>query len=381
MKHSDKSSTILMFIVFFLTFIVLWNIADVVSRIENQKQGNTPYEHTITFNILYEKPAELIENGYQEEAKQYIEECVKDLFAQIDHVSKCNISIANYFLPILSKQDSVLCEVVLKENIELPYEIQETINPSGSLLIGETLKQYILLQEGTEYLCLDKENYSVNAVLKNYGMNRQDERVVMLYQSFNESDKERFYERFVDYNFNIYTIGITITIAGNREADVMGTYQEFEEYADTLEDASIRVVPARNRVGELNYWYQYYRSIFVGISILFAVLNGVVVSNLWFHRRRREYIIRLTFGYTRKRICLLIWGELGKISILSLLCSTIFWIISLTIKRSVISWYMIMLQCAVMLVGAFLVLFITTIQPLREVMSLDPAAGLRKYRG
>lgn len=53
MKHSDKSSTILMFIVFFLTFIVLWNIADVVSRIENQKQGNTPYEHTITFNILY----------------------------------------------------------------------------------------------------------------------------------------------------------------------------------------------------------------------------------------------------------------------------------------------------------------------------------------
>ena len=38
MKHSEKSSTILMFVVFFLSFIVLWNVADLISKVDNQKQ-------------------------------------------------------------------------------------------------------------------------------------------------------------------------------------------------------------------------------------------------------------------------------------------------------------------------------------------------------
>ena len=34
MKHSEKSSTILMFVVFFLSFIVLWNVADLISKVD-----------------------------------------------------------------------------------------------------------------------------------------------------------------------------------------------------------------------------------------------------------------------------------------------------------------------------------------------------------
>ena len=191
MKHSEKSSTILMFVVFFLTSIVLWNIADLISKVEYQKKRSESYANSLTFHLVFSEIEELRGEGNQEDANRYITEQLKRMLEEIESISDCNVSLSNVFLSVKSKQESVLCEVILKENTPLPYKIQEKMDDLNEILIGESLKKYSFQKNKRTFLGLADEDYSVNAVLKNYGINGQDDRVIILYHHLNEAQKKR----------------------------------------------------------------------------------------------------------------------------------------------------------------------------------------------
>ncbi len=69
MKLRDKSTTILVFLAFTLSFIALWNVSDLITKIENQKQGISTYRNIRNINIFFGKISELVENGEEEAAK------------------------------------------------------------------------------------------------------------------------------------------------------------------------------------------------------------------------------------------------------------------------------------------------------------------------
>lgn len=359
---------------------MLLNVADLVSKVDVQRQGSITYKNTMAINIKFKKLEELRGDGKQKEAKQYITEQLEKMYVIIEKIGDCNISVSNLFFPIKSKRDYVLCEVILNENVFLPYKLKNKFNDSGSVLIGETLKEYVQRENKTNYLYLNDDVYLVNAVLENNEINKQDERVIILYDKLSDIQKKDLCNVLADNYFENFTEGVNFNIGSDSEDSVENAYASFSENFDEFEGVNIDTVPIRSQSGELNYWYKLYHTLFGGISIFFAVLNGIVVSNLWFRRRQKEYVIHLTFGYSKKRIWLLMWKELGKVSIFSLVCSVILRGIFLSIKGSDISWDMIMIQCVVMLLGAFCIMFITTINPLINIMSMDPAEGLSKCR-
>ena len=382
MKYRDKSSGILMFVVFFLTFFVLWNVADLISRVENQKQGNRKYKNSITVNLCFNEFEDLLgSEGRQEEARQYIKTQLENLCHEMQQIRECNVSFTNLYFQVKSKRETVFTEVVLQENLALPYKTEEELNPSGAVFLGESLEEFMFSQDKKKYICLNDENYLVRAELKNYGMSKQDERIVIRFHELSDSQKKSLFDQLAEYYFRYGTIGVVISFGGDSKEAVTAAYTKLEEYLATIEKLDISFVPERIPVGELNYWYKLYHSLFGVISIIFAVLNGIVVSDLWVQRHKKEYMIRLTFGYTKKRIWMLLWNELGKISVFSLLCSTVFWMLCLVIKGSEISGSMLFIQCMVMLFGSIMIVFLTTIPPLRKIMSMDPAEGLRRARG
>lgn len=291
MKHSEKSSTILMFVVFFLTSIVLWNIADLISKVEYQKKRSESYANSLTFHLVFSEIEELRGEGNQEDANRYITEQLKRMLEEIESISDCNVSLSNVFLSVKSKQESVLCEVILKENTPLPYKIQEKMDDLNEILIGESLKKYSFQKNKRTFLGLADEDYSVNAVLKNYGINGQDDRVIILYHHLNEAQKKRLDDQLRDYYFNNFTDGITISLGGKEKSVLSDTYTKFEAYAASLENVEINIVPQREYVGELNYWYELYHSLFGTASLLFALINGIIVSGLWFQHHQREFKI------------------------------------------------------------------------------------------
>lgn len=381
MKHSEKSSTILMFVVFFLSFIVLWNVADLISKVDNQKQRSYTYEESKTVNIVFSELIELRENGKQSEAKEYISAQLKSIWNEIDKIEDCNISLSNIFFQVESQKDNVLCEIILNENIEQPYELQENMDNSvQQLFIGESLIKNCFKENGNLKILLDDTEYSVTGILKNYGINGQDERVVILYNRLDESQKNKLFNQLAYYYYNNYTEGVTFSIGGENKSSVTNTYDKFEEYSNLLEGAEINIVPAREAIGELNYWYELYHTLFGTVAIIFALLNGVIVSKLWFEHHQRELIIRLTYGYSKTKLCMLIFKELGKVAVFSLLFSSIVWGLWSAVKDNHVSLYMIVQQVGIMLIGILLVLTVTILFPLKKIMSLDPVEGLCKCR-
>lgn len=268
---------------------------------------------------------------------------------------------------------------MFKKNEDLPYEVDEIYNEDGQIIIGESLKKY-LSDDGEKSMTLSDKPYSVKGVLKNYGMSRQDERMILLYENLSLEQKNNLIAQMADdyFRFN-YDSGITLCLGSNDVGGLENTYQSLSDVLNEIDDTEVTLVSKKEYIGEQNYWYQLYHSIFGNISVLFAVVNGIVVSNLWYQRRRREFLIRRIFGYGKGRIWLLMWKEMGKTALGSLLCSTFIWTIYVWIKGSKMEWEFIGLQCLVMACATALVILVTTICPYMKTMALEPAEGLNKY--
>ncbi len=385
MKHNEKNSAILMFVVFFLTFLVLWSMADLVSRLENQNRGNRVYESEKRVNILCDKVSGWMEDGKEKKAERYM----ADLLARISNIAaaqdECGVTLTDLFLDIKQKRDTVRGKIVLREMEPSPYEMQERMDPSAPLLIGESLREYLVKQDGKLCLWLDDELCPVGGVLKNYGVSGQDERIFILYENLTDSGKKRLLGWLAAYyasNMN-ERYGVRIDVGSDSKGAVSDTLEKLTDENNIA--FQIYPLDEKETPGVLNEWYEMYHSLFGGLSLLFAVLCGIAVSNLWFSRRQREYMIRLTFGYSRAKIWRMIGSELGKISLCSLAASACLRIVYLVWKRNAVSGgsaasvRMMAVQGAVMLLGAAAVLFLTTLYPLIRLMSLDPAEGLRRY--
>lgn len=379
MRLRDKSTTILVFVAFTLSFIALWNVSDLVTKIENQKKGMGTYKNIRNVNICFGKISELIENGEDKMAKEYSQTMIKYLSDCTDKFFECNVSVTSMYVTIKHKQSNINAEIVFKKNEDLPYEVDEIYNEDGQILIGESLKKY-LSDDGEKSMTLSDKPYSVKGVLKNYGMSRQDERMILLYENLSLEQKNNLIAQMADdyFRFN-YDSGITLCLGSNDVGGLENTYQSLSDVLNEIDDTEVTLVSKKEYIGEQNYWYQLYHSIFGNISVLFAVVNGIVVSNLWYQRRRREFLIRRIFGYGKGRIWLLMWKEMGKTALGSLLCSTFIWTIYVWIKGSKMEWEFIGLQCLVMACATALVILVTTICPYMKTMALEPAEGLNKY--
>lgn len=370
-----------MFIVFFLSFYVLLNIADLVSRVEHQKRGNATYEHILTVNLQFPELINLVEDGQKDEAKEFIQKKWASLERKIGNIHDCNVLISNLYFPIKLKRENVLCEVEFKKNQDFPYQIKEQVDSHGVILIGESLKQYLFRDNNQSCLCLNNVNYPVSAVLENFGINQQDERVIFLYDRLNRVQRNKLRDQLMDYYVQGYTDGITLTFGSENEIAVKNAYTDFENNFAVAENADCHICHAREQAGELNYWYKLYHSIFSGISICFALLSGIVVSSLWFQKHKKEFIIRLSFGYSKGKIWYLMMIKLGRIAGNALLSSIVIWVLWQIIQKNSISWGMLLIQFGVLMTGAFLVLFITTLYPMKKVLDLDPAEALCRYGG
>lgn len=381
MRYRDKSTTIMIFIAFLLSFIVLWNVSDLVTKIENQKQGLDTYNNVKNVNIKFGKVTELIENGEEQEAENYSKNAIEGLLKQIGELTECNISVTSMFVTIKHRESKINAEVIFKQNEDLPYIRDKIYDESGQVLIGESLEKYISDNDTDKNIHLSNESYIVNGILKNYGMSRQDERIIILYDSLSHEQQSRFIEQMVeDYcKYSYGSIGFTLRVGSSNADSMEKSYSLLSDYLDGIDDVELVPVPTREQPGEQNYWYQLYHSIFGSISILFAIINGIVVSNLWYQRRRREFLIRRIFGYNGVGIWFLIWKEMGKIALSSLVCSTLIWIIYSLLKGNTILWNLIGVQCLVMAFGIVLVIFTTTVIPYIKTMAIEPAEGLCRY--
>lgn len=387
MKHSDKNTAILMMTAFFLMFLVLWEAADLAARIEYQKKGGESYVYAQTVQLQFPEITELMENGEREQMEKIVKENLDRIFHAADMENTCNVSLTNLMLFVPSQKDSISAEAVIKENIPLPYHLQE--KGTGPVLVGEsTALNHVSGEENSRSLAVSfdgytGEDYSIGGVLENYGISGQDDRIIMLYDRMTDAQKksmdtnlQKFYNDFLVY---CASDGIQISFGGESEEAVRMACDAFRENLGAAENVNMAVIPVKKPVYIMNFWYERFHKIFGAVSVFFALLNGAVVSGLWFRRHRKEYIIRLAFGYSGANIWKNLLVELGKLSLYPLLAGTVCHILFLLAKGRSLPAFVIVVQGLAMLGGTLAVLFLTVLFQYRKITGLDPAENLGRY--
>ncbi|MCD7708254.1 MAG: hypothetical protein LUI02_00095 [Clostridiales bacterium] len=381
MKIRDKSMTILLIVVFSLTFFVLWNVADLAARIRAQDEGEELYLSGHTLSAYCSVPAQLRADGEQDEAMEYFENFYQGLSEFIGEIGECNISFPSLYFPVRYRPSYAWTEIVAAQNESLPYELQETYDADAPLYVGESLKKYIKNDGERHIINLNKHEFEVAGILKNYGMSGQDERVIILYGALPDGDRAFVDETLVKYFFDNYGTGIKISVDGDDAASVAQAFGSLVSFMSGQEGVTVQTVPAGTQSGEQNNWYRQFNSWFDGIAAVFSVLCILTVSGLWFARRRRELLIRRVFGCRAQDIWIVFIKDIFLAAIISLAISTVLYIVYAAASGRGIEWARLPLQCLVMLAGAVIIVMIATAFPTAKTMSAEPAESLGRYRG
>ncbi len=374
-KHRDKRMIILLFGVFFLSFYVLWNMVDLTIKINNQKKGSQTYKYTQDVVLYFNRIETLREEGMQEEAYEYSKDVMTNIISELQKLSDANLAFSSMFLPIQYKDDYAYAEIIIKKNEELPYDDAKIYDDLGQILIGESLKPYGS-KDGKKMYIADIP-FDINGELANYGVSGQDERVVILSEKLDSEKKKLLFDVIQHECYVGYMI--TISIGSNDQTKMNNTLTFLMDYINEMEDIDFNLVQKRQQPGEQNYWYQLYHSLFGSICIIFSLLCGLVVSHLWFSRRKREFMIRRIWGYSNKQLMGIVAREIGLVAIVALFCSTVGWILEQVVSHSEIYWNYIGKQVLLMFAGTVVVIATSVILPFCKILTINPAEGLQNY--
>lgn len=387
MKHSDKNTAILMMTAFFLVFLVLWEAADLTARINYQKRGGEAYEFAQTVQLEFPEITELNKNGERKQMEKVVEEYLDRIYRAAKQENTCNVALTNLTMFVPDERDGFFAEIVVKENIPLPYNLQE--NGTGPILVGESTAFNHVSGEGemrsltVSFDGYSGEDYSIGGVLENYGISGQDDRIIMLYDKMTDVQKKSLDKKLQKFylDFLVYCAldGIQISFGGESEAAVQMACDVFWENLGAPEQVGMTIMPVKKPVFIMNFWYEEFHMIFGGISVFFALLNGIVVSGLWFRQHRKEYVIRLAFGYSGMNIWKNLFMELGRLSLYPLLAGTVCHILFLLVKGRSLPVFVIIGQGLAMLAGTLAVIFFSVLYQYRKITKLDPAESLGRY--
>lgn len=384
MNRYKSNANLLMAIVFFVCFFILWNVTDLILRLEYQREGDETYPYTLSMNVQFEKFVSILEQGHEEEAQKYLRKQMKDMYDKIQEIKTCDIIYSDMAIFLKNQSDITPFEIILQDNDQSAYEKQKNINKNGILVIGESLEKSMEKKKAGQVVQIGENNYAVKAVLKNHGINKQDERAFFHFQKLEDKSEKKFWQLIEnDCMERCNANGIIISFGGKEHSEVLQCYERFEKYFETMGDVNVEKVFLRKnsgRKGYLNHWYELYHKIFGISSLLFAVLSCIVVSNLWFQEYRKEYVVRLAFGYSAKQIFVTIWKNYLYIAGTVLVGSTLFWCLFLGFRGKKVLWQFLLPGMGFLFLGIILIILVTMYLPYRKIISIDPAEMLNKYR-
>ena len=113
------------------------------------------------------------------------------------------------------------------------------------------------------------------------------------------------------------------------------------------------------------------------ILLVFSLISCIVISDLWFSRRKKEFLIRKAFGYNMRQIAVLLIKEIGRMSLVSLLVSIPMQMIYSFCKHyGTTDMITSIIQIFALLIGVLAVDGIVMIRPYLKISKLNPSQNI-----
>lgn len=359
---------------FFLTLNGLQTMNEIQAVYENQRQQQKHEKYTAVFDLT--------ENNVEEET----EPREKDFFGNIP-CNYSNIILSGIVISVRGTSQYQSLQICLKENETPKYQLEYgkyNDNP-GHVVIEKSLLKWTEEREDGTYICIENEWYKVTGVYARSILEEQlGERPLILisYTAMSKSLKEMVYQWVSGTGSGA---GYELCLESNQnkervEKDVENLQTFIHTWLnenETLEktELSESEMTAQNNMENYQKMSQNITAALLG----FSLLNCVIIIRLWIQRRRKEFVIRKTFGEGNGRILLHVAAELAK---LTLSASFIVWILEYGYyKMSGMAFMqgmpMLYNFARLFLIMVFFMILLLII-PIINIIRLQPAEGMRE---
>ena len=150
-------------------------------------------------------------------------------------------------------------------------------------------------------------------------MGIDDESVYILWEQLNEEQKKDLITEIEKYCLNFNNVNLQITMQSNTSLDTI--YQELSEKISTDLYGQIQVAVEKEDRDVFDSARKKINVMLSVILLIFSVISCIVISDLWFSRRKKEFLIRKAFGYNMRQIAVVLIKEISRMSLVSLLIS------------------------------------------------------------
>lgn len=301
---------VLMVLGFVLSFFLVINCIRLLGEMEMTSKGESAFPNEFTAKYTM-----------NEEETQKVD--IEKLILMLQEY-QVNILLENCYVARGELLEYMPVSVCISTPLGMKFVLEKGVlnlkeqgSIDGEILIGKSLKDYVWIKKNKEYITLGGQEFSVGGVLDYVGID--DESVYILWEQLNEEQKKDLITEIEKYCLNFNNVNLQITMQSNTSLDTI--YQELSEKISTDLYGQIQVAVEKEDRDVFDSARKKINVMLSVILLIFSVISCIVISDLWFSRRKKEFLIRKAFGYNMRQIAVVLIKEISRMSLVSLLIS------------------------------------------------------------
>ncbi len=301
---------VLMVLGFVLSFFLVINCIRLLGEMEMTSKGESAFPNEFTAKYTM-----------NEEETQKVD--IEKLILMLQEY-QVNILLENCYVARGDLLEYMPVSVCISTPLGMKFVLEKGVlnlkeqgSIDGEILIGKSLKDYVWIKKNKEYITLGGQEFSVGGVLDYVGID--DESVYILWEQLNEEQKKDLITEIEKYCLNFNNVNLQITMQSNTSLDTI--YQELSEKISTDLYGQIQVAVEKEDRDVFDSARKKINVMLSVILLIFSVISCIVISDLWFSRRKKEFLIRKAFGYNMRQIAVVLIKEISRMSLVSLLIS------------------------------------------------------------
>ena len=292
-----------------LAFFLILNVIDVVNKFNEKLEHRSKIEYKLdkSYVVRNEKINNNMEfvNSVIEIASKF-DGIVENNFMSAARLGQSNEGAVDYVY-ISVKEDLYL------ENYEKKViSIESTENEDG-VYISEVLRDYTEIVDGKEQILINNTYYNVTDFLKDNSTDNE-KKVVLFWKNISDEAKRQW----IFANISMCVDGNIVRFMSNKEDSINSMESVLNEFRDKgfdVESADVRY----RREYDISLQDPNVELVIsmTGFLLIFAFISCFYVSDLLINKRKKELIIRKTFGFTLLDIIKVLFVDLLKIGLVA----------------------------------------------------------------
>lgn len=364
----DSVASVLFVLGLTVSCFILINVADLVDKMNRENKVLNSFRYATS---SYIDGTELF---YQSEDQNVTAKELTDLVTTRLSEETTGNTYLELQVNINEKTDTYTADIVMQLNEDAKIECltDYDVNEENGVIIGESLLEFTREKDGIQTIELGGNTMKVIGLMTNKMSGGADYTLYIFWDNCDRQVRE-YLNQIISDELN----GI-LKFSYKSQNDMADAYKKF---VSDMENYGLRsfIIDAVYEGDYQNYWYRYYNSIFMGISLILSVLNCFTVSYLWILTRKKELAIRKAYGYSIPQITGMILRDVMKLCIPACFLAELIQFIYITVVGEEIFTGQMFFKIFIVCMGMILIAILNALHMIQHIKKVSPVSVLVEH--